>query len=106
MGQGPSTSRPKPLGLKMNLYDVLPEESSRRELNEVFAKILLDVAPSELPMLKSIEHVTPDLSTSEVASVSGPGRLRKRGLPGVMEAGLVSIHLVAGTLALIDIYMK
>jgi hypothetical protein len=79
---------------------LITSEDARRELHTVFTRILEDVAPGEAAKLPKLEdailefHAQPDLL----------GNVRKRSFPA--EAGFLSLHLVAGTLALIDIIVK
>ncbi len=90
----------------MKFSAVVPQESARRELNDLWTKILDDVAPSEIPMLTSIENLEFAESDSDGTPSSPSSRVRKRGGPGSIEVGLLCIHLVAGTLALIDLCAK
>jgi hypothetical protein len=90
----------------MNLLSVAPDEHSRRDLNDVFTTILQDIAPDEIPMLATVEDLAPGAVPPVTQSASGLGRVRRRGFPGAMEGGLVCLHLVAGTLALLDSYVK
>ena len=90
----------------MNFSSVVPDEHSRRELNDVFTTILQDIAPDEIPMLATVEGLASGTVPSVTQSDSGLGRVRRRGFPGAMEAGFVCLHLVAGTLALLDSYVK
>jgi hypothetical protein len=90
----------------MNLFSVAPDEHSRRDLNDVFTAILQDIAPDEIPMLATVEDLVPGAVPPVTKSASGLGRVRRRGFPGAMEGGLVCLHLVAGTLALLDSYVK
>jgi hypothetical protein len=90
----------------MNSYALAPDESSYRELKNVLTNILRDVAPGEVSAFEKTGALIPGVASVDNESKSEERRVRTRGIPGVMEAGLVSLHLVAGTLALVEMYRK
>jgi len=90
----------------MNFSAVVPDERSRRELNDMLTKILDDVAPGETSMLLRVEASIADSAPAATKSTLVTNRVRRRGFPGVIETGLVCLHLLAGTLALVDAYVR
>jgi len=84
----------------MDLSAYFPEEQPRREFRALVTGILQDVAPEEVFHFEAMNN-TPD----DVASESTRDG-RTRGLPGMIEVGVVCLHLVTGTLAVIESYRQ
>jgi len=89
----------------MDINPFAIDEIARRELKQVLAQVLREVAPSEAA---KFDEVGMDLlkgpADRKGRAAPAESQVRTRGLPVILEAGLVSLHLVSGTLALIELY--
>ena len=70
------------------------------ELRTILTDVCRDIAPLEEPAFDAARAV---LSEEDLRPSDTPA-LVTRALPGVIEAGLLSVHLLAGSLALIETY--
>jgi len=86
----------------MDLSAFFSEEQPRRAFNELVTGILRDVAPEEVFQFETTTGTPDDLA--EAVQSTGGGRTR--GLPGTIELGVVCLHLVTGTLAVIESYRQ
>jgi hypothetical protein len=86
----------------MGLAIYIPDEQSRRDLKGILSEILREIAPNEVSRFDAIKDIS---DSADLQKQLGVPRVRTRGIPGV-EFGSVCLHLVAGTLALIEIYRK
>ncbi|MCX6593147.1 MAG: hypothetical protein NTZ56_16645 [Acidobacteria bacterium] len=78
---------------------LVPDEHSRYEFKELLIGILRHVAPDEAPSFEAMKEVS-DPETVKRALRRG----RTRSIPGGIEMGVVGLHLVTGTLALVEGY--
>jgi hypothetical protein len=83
---------------------VLANEAAYQDLKTILSDALRDVAPLEKPTFDELR--TAMLNDSPVPDAKSTDRraVRTRGFPGIVEASVYSIHLLTGTLALIEMY--
>src|SRR5438876_7277054 len=74
---------------EMNISALVPDEECRRELNDMFKKILNDIAPDQVPTLDQIPELNLGSPKAESQPTVRTSRARQR---GVIEAGVV-LHL-------------
>lgn len=86
----------------MDLYDYFPEEPPRRAFSDLVASILRDVAPGEVDAFEASDGSF--VAPGENSPVDHGGRTR--GLPEMVEIGMVCLHLLTGTLAVIEGYRR
>jgi hypothetical protein len=85
----------------MDLSVCVPDERSRRELKGFLTNVLRDVAPGEVSRFDAIKDIS---DVAALARPSGAPSRRIRGIPSGIEVGVIFVHLVTGTLALIEGY--
>ena len=80
--------------------ELLQDDTAFHELKILLNEVALDVAPSEKLAFDQARRTLLGAKRSPV----DPQRRDMRTVPGVVEAGLLSLHLLAGTLAIIEMY--
>ncbi len=78
------------------------DQSDIHQMQLILRNMIAEVAPDELP---TFDRVGSSL-IARLARGSGGQRVRTRGLPVPADVGLMSLHIIVGTLAVLELWRK
>ena len=86
------------------MSNFLTDETGFRCLAAMLTDVLRDIAPLEEPNFNELRDAMLNRVSAMPATHTSRPLMKTRGLPEVVGVGVLSLHLLSGTLALIELY--